>query len=261
MAIIALLAAILFPVFGIVREKARQASCASNEKQIGLGFLQYNQDNDEQFPVDHNAGYALGWAGAIYPYVRSTQMFACPNDTYVTTVNPSTSVTFSYAMNFNMMRTVSPDTANPCTSVPSLTNPSLSVLVFEVGQIDDCSPATPGEHTSPTGIGSLDFDLVKDTYGSRPASIGNTGAYATGFIAQNTIVGIATSDGTRHYGGSNFLAADGHVKFLGPNSVSGGFTAATTTSVSTEFLPHMAAGTASMKLWNGSPVQLTYSPL
>jgi prepilin-type N-terminal cleavage/methylation domain-containing protein len=38
-AIIAILAAILFPVFAKVREKARQASCASNEKQIGLGIL------------------------------------------------------------------------------------------------------------------------------------------------------------------------------------------------------------------------------
>ena len=37
-AIIAILAAILFPVFAKAREKARQASCASNLKQIGLGI-------------------------------------------------------------------------------------------------------------------------------------------------------------------------------------------------------------------------------
>jgi prepilin-type N-terminal cleavage/methylation domain-containing protein len=49
-AIIAILAAILFPVFAKAREKARQISCASNEKQIGLGFIQYSQDYDERWP-------------------------------------------------------------------------------------------------------------------------------------------------------------------------------------------------------------------
>ena len=49
-AIIAILAAILFPVFAKVREKARQISCLSNMKQLGLGFAQYTQDNDEAYP-------------------------------------------------------------------------------------------------------------------------------------------------------------------------------------------------------------------
>ncbi len=38
-AVIAILAAILFPVFAQAREKARQTSCASNLKQITLGFM------------------------------------------------------------------------------------------------------------------------------------------------------------------------------------------------------------------------------
>ena len=50
-AIIAILAAILFPVFGRAREQARKTSCASNLKQIGLGLMQYLQDNDEYYPT------------------------------------------------------------------------------------------------------------------------------------------------------------------------------------------------------------------
>src|SRR5580693_7914640 len=78
-AIIALLAAILFPVFARARENARRASCQSNLKQLGLGFLQYAQDHDEQFPqgVPGMPSYyhpvnGQGWAENIYPYVKST---------------------------------------------------------------------------------------------------------------------------------------------------------------------------------------------
>jgi prepilin-type N-terminal cleavage/methylation domain-containing protein/prepilin-type processing-associated H-X9-DG protein len=88
-AIIAILAAILFPVFAKAREKARQISCASNEKQIGLGFLQYIQDNDEIYPSsyygsktsDSDMGADYKWMDAIYPYVKNEQVFDCPSDT------------------------------------------------------------------------------------------------------------------------------------------------------------------------------------
>jgi len=43
-AIIAILAAILFPVFAKAREKARQASCASNLRQITMALRMYGQD-------------------------------------------------------------------------------------------------------------------------------------------------------------------------------------------------------------------------
>ena len=49
-AIIAILAAILFPVFAKAREKARQATCTSNLKQLGLAIRMYSQDYDETFP-------------------------------------------------------------------------------------------------------------------------------------------------------------------------------------------------------------------
>jgi len=49
-AIIAILAAILFPVFAKAREKARQSTCLSNARNIGLALMQYIQDNDEYIP-------------------------------------------------------------------------------------------------------------------------------------------------------------------------------------------------------------------
>jgi prepilin-type N-terminal cleavage/methylation domain-containing protein/prepilin-type processing-associated H-X9-DG protein len=48
-AIIAILAAILFPVFAQAREKARQTSCLSNLRQIGVGGMMYIQDYDETY--------------------------------------------------------------------------------------------------------------------------------------------------------------------------------------------------------------------
>lgn len=96
-AIIAILAAILFPVFARARENARRSSCQSNLKQIGLGLLQYTQDNDESLPAPRfstNAGgyFEAGsfanpsaginnymWTDAIMPYVKSNQIFVCPS--------------------------------------------------------------------------------------------------------------------------------------------------------------------------------------
>src|SRR5205807_8427606 len=52
-AIIAILSAILFPVFAQAREKARAISCLSNEKQVGLALMLYIQDYDEKYPQEH----------------------------------------------------------------------------------------------------------------------------------------------------------------------------------------------------------------
>ncbi|NPV45515.1 MAG: DUF1559 domain-containing protein [Armatimonadetes bacterium] len=84
-AIIAILAAILFPVFAKARAKARQTSCLSNQKQIGLALMQYIADYDETFPpayfylngANSRGGYSQ-WSGMIMPYCRSQQLFVCP---------------------------------------------------------------------------------------------------------------------------------------------------------------------------------------
>src|SRR5713101_6929093 len=90
-AIIAILAAILFPVFAQAREKARQSTCLSNMKQMGLAFNMYAQDYDETFgwqkvsdncPDFGRAGNPEpSWNMSILPYVKSRQIFTCPSAT------------------------------------------------------------------------------------------------------------------------------------------------------------------------------------
>ena len=83
-AIIAILAAILFPVFSRAREKARQASCTSNLKQIGLASGMYNNDYDEKHIPMWTQSWFQGqsgrvwWMGLAQPYVKNVQMFGCP---------------------------------------------------------------------------------------------------------------------------------------------------------------------------------------
>ena len=87
-AIIAVLAAILFPVFSRVREKARQASCLSGARQIGMATQMYAQDQDETLPPIWTGCNppvpgvcpTIQWMEMVLPYVKSPQFFsACPS--------------------------------------------------------------------------------------------------------------------------------------------------------------------------------------
>ena len=84
-AIIAILAAILFPVFARAREKARQTSCLSNVKELGLGMLMYVEDYDGMFPRTSYSESKMDppgifWASCILPYVKNYQVYVCPSD-------------------------------------------------------------------------------------------------------------------------------------------------------------------------------------
>jgi len=81
-AIIGVLAAILFPVFGRARENSRRSSCQSNLKQIGLALAQYAQDFDEKnTPVFNSTG---NWGQFLQPYAKSVQVFRYPANPGVT---------------------------------------------------------------------------------------------------------------------------------------------------------------------------------
>jgi hypothetical protein len=85
-AIIAILAAILFPVFAQAREKARQTSCLSNMKQLGLGLIMYAQDYDGTLMQTTYEDPAvpklkIHWSYVVQPYVKNLGIFVCPSDT------------------------------------------------------------------------------------------------------------------------------------------------------------------------------------
>ncbi len=83
-AIIAVLAAMLFPVVSQARERARMTGCLSNARQLALAVHAYTQDFDEALPPSTN--YAIPasvperiWTRLIQPYVRDTGIFVCPS--------------------------------------------------------------------------------------------------------------------------------------------------------------------------------------
>jgi prepilin-type N-terminal cleavage/methylation domain-containing protein/prepilin-type processing-associated H-X9-DG protein len=76
-AIIAILAAILFPVFAQAKAAAKKTADLSNFKQIATGLLLYGNDNDDLSMVsDHEAD--LEWYEAMYPYLKSQDVFRTP---------------------------------------------------------------------------------------------------------------------------------------------------------------------------------------
>ena len=211
-AIIAILAAILFPVFAKAREKARQISCASNEKQLGLAFMQYIQDNDENMPVGNpgiNTGntWGQGWAGEIYPYAKSTGLYKCPDDPTTAT---SPNVVISYCVNKNLTWN---ENGN---NIASWASPSRTVLLCEdVNNTTDFSNLPYSDLHSPDGYGRDNYD--DNGYGSK---------WDTGYVLgtpQSGWTGNIKSLTGRHTDGSNYLLGDGHVKWLRPTNVSGGY--------------------------------------
>jgi len=253
-AIIAILAAILFPVFAKAREKARQASCASNEKQIGIAILQYIQDNDEQFMsgledvnADNDADTdgnidadkaGTGWSSQIYSFTKSKGLYKCPDDS---TDTNGVRTPISYFLNTNLAGSG----ANG--SLASLGSPSNTVMVAESTNCkNDVSNNAQARPNDAVGNG------IDDLYTYRDNTNGNPDAgYATGRLGQGTNLGNS-NDAEHEKAGSNFLCGDGHVKFLKPEKVSPGLTA---TAVAADPDATHAAGTGKLGAYTA-----TFSP-
>ncbi len=192
-AIIAILAAILFPVFQKVRENARRISCASNMKQLGLAVTQYTQDSDEMMPGitygNNGVNTPGGWLyysayspttyqvaqGSLYPFIKSTGVFVCPDD------SAGQRSGNSYEMNsclasYNKMY----PGLYPGKSIANFDSPS-NIMLF-------CEETAGGPNGS-ANDGNFNF--------------GNMGT------AKGDDISV------RHSGGNNFAFVDGHVKYYG----------------------------------------------
>ena len=276
-AIIAILAAILFPVFQKVRENARRASCQSNEKQIGLAFIQYTQDYDEKEPAGFS--YGAGWAGQLYTYIKSTGVYKCPDDSQVAIYPPVVYQPISYGFNQSLQG------YGLTSTLSSLAAPASTVLACEmtggVAQIDRdpsegtdlgaqyVSPAVNGRDSNATETAMPPSDIINNTSGTDKTSDGNMQTkYATGpmgGLAATNLTQNFTGLTGRHTDGSNFLAADGHVKWLRGSAVSPGFAALSATSAQAADAtgPYgankNAAGTGALNA-NGANFAMTFSP-
>jgi prepilin-type processing-associated H-X9-DG protein len=207
-AIIALLAAILFPVLARIRENARRASCQSNLKQMGLAVAQYLQDNDNRYPyVDYNIpnpiptqykrfiqGHSgnqteVYWEEFLQPYVNNYQIFYCPSDNY-----RGYQFYGKYGYNSSIARTLEAAMKAPASNylIMDFSNAIMSTTYAKT------NPASSWRYLP--GLG--------DAMG---------GAAGTAYCSVAQVV--ADCQTGRHFNGVNVLFADGHVKWLTSSTV------------------------------------------
>lgn len=250
-AIISIIAAILFPAFAGAREKARQATCESNLRQLGLGLAEYTQDYDEKYPCGLMRFFpvGVGWGGQIYAYVKSAGVYHCPDDPTTDHArklaqNGETILCkpISYAINANLSSVSSlydqydaPIGIN-C-NLSMLTAPAKTIELYEIGATSQSARlneynvadlSSPNElGSSPDAIGYYSYSPAGD--GTYCVNYGRSASQATGYMGgnantrgMNLNLQFYVRPSGRHSGGSNFLFCDNHVKWLNANQVSTG---------------------------------------
>jgi len=214
-AIIAILAAILFPVFARAREKARQASCCANLRQLGLAVMMYVHDYDETYPLAYyyrdgvsSSSGRVHWSWGLLPYTKNEQMWICPSDPEPTATGARPIDLMlqrvSYVPNEavvprNKFASVDPSIPRVyhAVSLAELAAPSQTILAAEQEENEDpygpCHPWHPRKPYASTT--PLTHATVEE-------------------INNQTDVRIKNMDNVRHNNGSNYAFADGHAKWL-----------------------------------------------
>lgn len=205
-AIIGILAAILFPVFAQARERARRTSCASNLKQLGLGYMQYAQDYDEkllpgikrQYTPTVNKGWDNPqnmWYSIVQPYVKSQQVLICPS-----AVNNTQSSYVAVMLGYRSVSVAS--TAIPAVSVLEYNEPANTKVVSLALAV------RPSENIW------LMEDRNRDVVPADARRIFSTQGYL-----DIPTYSWQTSYPGRHQDGHNLLYIDGHVKWGKPGTL------------------------------------------
>ncbi len=225
-AIIAILAAILFPVFAQAREKARQITCVSNEKQIGLGVMMYVQDYDETFPMLHyndGSGNEVRWYDMVGPYIKNGDKYAydnkysgkggiwtCPS---MPVAQPGV-----YGANYSLFRDGWPYGTPQAITLATLDTPSQTIAVCEKGENDGNSSWLQFQtwEGNWTAVGG---GTAANNY-AYPDHLDTLATHDCDYVASNNSPSYSNWNGCsmmpryRHSGQSNFLFGDGHVKSM-----------------------------------------------
>ncbi|MES2465038.1 MAG: DUF1559 domain-containing protein [Armatimonadota bacterium] len=226
-AIIAILASILFPVFAQAREKARQASCLSNTKQLGLAFLAYSQDYDEAFvpystTLPTNVPNAEGgttpylrWNALIQPYAKSLGIFTCPsasatNSVIGNTASGTANTEYgSYGINSAVAMVARGSVSEPTHA--TFVKPAETILLADSQDLRD--PAKPAAIWGSYLARPTSTDPVTNQPDTKwPGSVfGWPDAPTTGFTGETK---MRRSVHYRHQGFANFTFLDGHAKSM-----------------------------------------------
>jgi prepilin-type processing-associated H-X9-DG protein len=204
---LSVIGAILFPVFYPARPV--DGGCAINERQLGLAFAQYAQDYDNRLPPGSaSSSPGVGWGVQVYGYLKSTDIYHCPDDVGPMEQPNFGPINISYAYNSNL--------AARHTAV--LASSGVTVLLFESSgsTTNLVSPAL--DESSPAGNG-LDGQLY-----CGPRRVSSPVRYATGNLGKRPVLPNTQflSPTGRHAYGANYLFADSHVHWLKPQDVSSG---------------------------------------
>lgn len=212
LAIMAFLAAILFPVFSKVREKARRSACQYNLKQLGLALQQYTQDWDDWTPplqTMHDDNSTLqAWPDMIYPYIKNESIYNCPSN--------SNGKLFEYSLDRQVSGGTQFGSYNASGAYATLTARPWSLIrdvrstLPKMADVADPSETVfltdgyPGRYNmSYTAVGTSAQPMLypTSTLKSCPRILGRADMVGNGVVE-------------RHGGTANVLFADGHVKAM-----------------------------------------------
>ncbi len=204
-AIIGILAAILFPVLNRSKEKSRRTACLSNERQLSTAWLMYSQDNDGRVVPwsvsGRSASDAFVWDQLIKPYHKNDKVMQCPASAAL--------VSYTYSANVGG---ASP--SPPARNLASLKNPAQTPIIA------DCEGFPNGDNNVEGWSYSFVIPDERGGYQSRAIKyVSFQGGHPTGerqWFAPPTAdrTAAATIKSDQHDGGANYIFADGHTKWV-----------------------------------------------
>jgi len=106
-AIITILAAMIYPVYEIANKRAESASCGMNLRHVAMAAGLYAADYDDLLvPARVSVGPpgTLGttWEVLLLPYHRCEQMYLCPADQMASPASGCVSLKHSYGINLDL---------------------------------------------------------------------------------------------------------------------------------------------------------------